>query len=326
MELMRSVIKILFLLIAISFHANGFAQQADANAELGKDWILIGDQINLKIEMSCPSDATVIWPEIGDTITGQIEVVRKLPVDTVNSDPAQKLTIYSQKLIITSFDSGYHVLPPFIILYQLKGEDEFRGVETEALLLEVSTMEVDMERDIMDISPLIDVPLSFSEILPWLLGAVAIILIILILIYYFRKRKRSEPLIQIRKKPVIPPHKVALDALQSLKTKKLWQTGRIKDYHTELTDIIRIYITDKFKIHAIELVTYEILEELEQTTVSQETRQKLSEMLEMADMVKFAKGHPLPDEQERSMNYAIDFVKDTISLIEENTNNTQTND
>jgi len=322
---MKSVIKISILILTICIRVNGIAQEVDANASLNKDWILIGDQVNLEIEMSCPADATVVWPEFGDTITSQIEIIREFEVDTVHPDSKPGFAIYSQKLLITSFDSGYHALPPIAILYQLEDEDEFRGIETGALLLEVSTMEVDMEKDIMDISPLIDVPLSFREILPWLLGGLGIVLTILLLIYFIRKKKKAEPLIQIRKKPVLPPHQVALDALKSLKSKKLWQTGRVKDYHTELTDIIRTYISDKFKIHATEMVTYEIIEEIESTTISQETRKKLGEMLEMADMVKFAKGNPLPDEQERSMNYAIDFVKDTIFLVEEDTNNKITN-
>jgi len=321
---MKPVPKILFLFIVTCIGVYSYGQQVEVNNSIDKDWILIGDHVTMDITISCPANATIVWPEINDTITDKVEVIRKLAIDTTFLDQTQETALFSQKLVITSFDSGFHVLPPFVILYQLEGEDEFRGIETEALLLKVSTMDVDMEDDIMDISPLIDVPLSFREILPWLFGALGLVLIILILIYFFRKRKKSEPMIQIRKKPVIPPHQVALEALQSLKSKKLWQTGRVKDYHTELTDITRTYISDKFKIHATEMVTYEILDELADMPISSQTKLKLKEMLEMADMVKFAKGNPLPDEQERSMNFAIDFVKDTIFLIEEDNNNTKT--
>jgi len=321
---MKSVLKILFLFIVSCFGFNSFGQEVGINNSIDKDQILIGDQLTMEITVSCPANATIVWPEINDTITGKVEVIRKLAIDTTILGQNGESALFSQKVLITSFDSGFHVLPPFVILYQLEGEDEFRGMETEALLLEVSTIEVDMEKDIMDISPLIDIPLTFREVLPWLFGGLGLVLIILILIHFLRKRKKAEPLIQIRKKPALPPHQVALEALQSLKSKKLWQTGRIKDYHTELTDITRTYISDKFKIHATEMVTYEILEELAHTPISSETKLKLKEMLEMADMVKFAKGNPLPDEQERSMNFAIDFVKDTIFLIEEDNNNTKT--
>jgi len=114
---------------------------------------------------------------------------------------------------------------------------------------------------------------------------------------------------------------MALNALQVLKDKKLWQQGRIKDYHTGLTDIIRNYIATKFNIHAIEMVTFEITEAINTLNVSAATKDKLKQMLELADLVKFAKEHPLPADEEQSMNYAIDFVRDTISLVEEETKN-----
>jgi uncharacterized phage-like protein YoqJ len=65
------------------------------------------------------------------------------------------------------------------------------------------------------------------------------------------------------------------------------------------------------------MVTHDILESVEGTPVTQQTRSKLKEMLELADLVKFAKENPLPDEQERSMNQAIDFVMESIHAVEE---------
>ncbi|HNS46712.1 MAG TPA: hypothetical protein PKH94_05690, partial [Bacteroidales bacterium] len=56
---------------------------------------------------------------------------------------------------------------------------------------------------------------------------------------------------------------------------------------------------------------------LDGKSVESITRSKLKEMLELADLVKFAKENPLPDQQERSMNQAIDFVKETIHAVEE---------
>jgi hypothetical protein len=184
------------------------------------------------------------------------------------------------------------------------------------MLLEVHTPEVDMEEDIKDITSPLKVPVTFAELWPWLLGIVVIGAAIGFLIYYLKKRKSSQPLIQIRKKPVLPPHQVAFEELEKLRAKKLWQSGKIKQYHTELTDIVRTYIQSKFNIRASELVTSEILEELEKIHLPPETLSKTRQMLELADLVKFAKEHPLPEDEERSMNYAIDFVKDTIHLME----------
>jgi hypothetical protein len=105
--------------------------------------------------------------------------------------------------------------------------------------------------------------------------------------------------------------------LEKLRAKKLWQTGKIKDYHTELTDILRKYFEDRFHIMAMESTTAEILEDLEaKTLIAKENREVLSRILLMADLVKFAKYLPLPEEHDHSMEYAVDFINKTYSTPE----------
>jgi hypothetical protein len=316
---MEKKFNILVLLIANLLWLNIKAQEADASATMEKNSILIGDQINIDLRFTCTRNSSVIWPEISDTLIKQVEVINKLPIDSIIDERLGNQITYTQQLVITSFDSGYFALPPFTFIYKPEGSEEYLVAETEALLINVQTVPVDMNEDIKDIKPTIDVPLSFAELWPWLLGGLLLILFILGLIYYLRQRKRNEPIIPVRKKPQLPPHQVALDELDKLRAKKLWQSGRIKEYHTELTDIVRKYISGKFNIHASEMVTGEILEAVENIQISPDSKSKLKEVLELADLVKFAKEHPLPDEEEKSMNYAIDFVKETIILIEEET-------
>jgi hypothetical protein len=110
------------------------------------------------------------------------------------------------------------------------------------------------------------------------------------------------------------PHEWALMELEKLRVKKLWQAGKIKDYHTEITDILRKYIEDRFHLMAMESTTAEILEDIEnKTLVLKEYREILDKTLSMADLVKFAKYLPLPEEHEKSMDYAIDFINSTNS-------------
>jgi hypothetical protein len=305
---------ILFFLILL-LAGRSFAQ-VSAVATLDTTSILIGDQINLAVSVTCPKEALVVFPQVGDTIISKIEVIRKSKVDTVVTATQGGMKTLFQKITITSFDSGYFAIPPFTILYKNPGDAEYQGAETEPLLLEVRTVQVDMSKEIKDIKDPLKAPVTFKELLPWILAFLALCLIIWGIIYYMKKRKKAEPLIQLRRKPELPPHVVALDALESLRAKKLWQSGRIKEYHTELTEIIRTYIENKFHIRAIEMVTEEILESIDHTVTSIETRIKLRDMLQLSDLVKFAKERPLPDEEEKTLNYAIDFVRDTINFIE----------
>jgi len=117
-----------------------------------------------------------------------------------------------------------------------------------------------------------------------------------------------------------------------LRHKKLWQSGQIKDYHTELTDIIREYISGKFNVHAHEFTSDEILTAINGTATNDEAKNKLSQTLLMADLVKFAKYQPLPLEHDSSLNNAIDFVKETIHVttpeieVEKSVEETETRD
>ena len=113
------------------------------------------------------------------------------------------------------------------------------------------------------------------------------------------------------------PHELALMELEKLRVKKLWQAGKMKDYHTELTDILRKYIEDRFHLMAMESTSSEILDDLEKKTgISKECREMLSRILILADLVKFAKYIPLPEDHEQSMEYSVDFINKTFSVPE----------
>ena len=136
--------------------------------------------------------------------------------------------------------------------------------ETEALLLGVNSVPVNMEEEIKDIKAPIAAPYTFREALPWIIGLLLSIAIGFAVYFYMKKRKKDEPVFKTTSKPKVPPHRIALDALDNLRHKKVWQSGLIKDYHTELTDIVREYISSRFYIHAHEMTTDEILEALKE--------------------------------------------------------------
>jgi len=100
--------------------------------------------------------------------------------------------------------------------------------------------------------------------------------------------------------------------------KKLWQAGKVKEYYPELTDIVRVYIEDRFAVMAIEMTTHEILDGLKKHLINDEAMQKLRGSLELADLVKFAKANPTPLENDTCLNHGIDFVNET-KLIETET-------
>jgi len=296
------------LFVFLFFAAVQNYAQVNAVVRLDSNVILIGDQINLHFEFSCPKNTNVRFPLINDTIIKEIEVLKRTEIDTLEEGD---LTTLSQSLTITCFDSGYYVIPPYDFYYHKKNDTNIFTAQTSPLLLTVNTIPVDTTKAIKPIKGPMSAPVTFKEVVKYILIGIAAILLILGIIYYFKKRKKSEPLIKLPKKPKIPAHVVALKELEKLRIKKLWQSGKIKEYHSRLTDIIRTYIEERFKIPALEMTSSEILPAFDMLEKNQDVKNKLSQILLQADLVKFAKAQPLPDENDISYKNALGFVQET---------------
>jgi hypothetical protein len=301
---------ILFLLISSTFT---FGQGYKVTATLTPHTILIGDQVDLSLGFSFPKGTQVIWPTIQDTILGNIQVINRSKIDT--SFSADKKTVQlTQKLRLTCFDSGFYTIPPIKFFYRNLPDTNVRSEQTDIQVLTVHTLAVDTTQAIKPIKGPIKITFSLMDYLPWIIAGLLFLGIAGFLIFYYFKRKKGEPIFVLRPAVKYQPHEWALVELEKLRVKKLWQAGKIKDYHTELTDILRKYIEDRFHLMAMESTTAEILEDIEnKTLVLKEYREILNKTLSMADLIKFAKYLPLPEEHEKSMDCAIDFINRTIS-------------
>jgi hypothetical protein len=142
-------------------------------------------------------------------------------------------------------------------------------------------------------------------------GALAAIIAIIIIIIIIRRMRKVEMPLVIEDAPKIPAHITALEKLEKLKEQKLWQEGKIKLYYSSMTDILREYIENRFRIQAMEQTTDEILFGFRNAAVDEESKTKLKQVLTLADLVKFAKEQPLPDENETSLKNVYDFVNGT---------------
>ena len=288
------------------------AQKVSVNARLDSTLMYIGGQMDLTVQLSQPKDVFIKFPVYTDTITKSIEIVSQTPVDTAFLDN-NRLTL-TKKYRITSFDSGLQYIPPMV--FEL-AEDQVRDIyKTEPMALQVVNpfKNVDPKKGIADIKAPLEAPFVIGEIvpyLPWILLALAVIAIVIYLIYRYKKSKQPEGEAK-KRKPKEPPHVIALRNLNRIKEEKLWQKDKVKKYHSELTDTIRQYIEDRFGVNAMEQTTEETLEAMKHVDLNdREVLDKLQQILELADLVKFAKFKPLPDENELSMINALFFVNQT---------------
>jgi hypothetical protein len=293
-----------------------WGQGYKATAKLEPHTILIGDQVNLNLNFSFPSGTQVVWPSIKDTILGNIQVISRTKVDTSWSADKKNLQL-RQELRLTCFDSGFYTIPPIRFYYRNLPDTTIRFEQTEIQILTVHTLAIDTTLAIKPIKGPVKIPFSILEYLPWIIAGLLFLAIAGFLIYYLIKRKKGEPIFLLRPSVKYQPHEWALMELEKLRKKKLWQAGKMKEYYTELTDILRKYIEDRFRLMAMESTTGEILEDLEEKIgIQKEFRTTLGKILSMADLVKFAKYMPLPEDHERSMEDAVDFINKTYTTPE----------
>lgn len=302
---------LILVLLMLSSAKPVISQTIQATAKLDTASISIGQQVWLRINLTVPKKIKVIWPILQDSLTSHVEILRKSSIDTLaNGDYIN----YSQRLTITSFDSGSYTLPPIGINYQLANDTAMQHVFTQAITFRVQTVKIDTTHAIRDIKGPMEAPLTFAEIVPWLLAVLALAIVMTLLWYYLRQRKNNKPFISLPRKPKLPAYQIALESLDELNSRKLWQNGRIKEYYSQLTDIIRLYIEDQFGIAAIEMTTDEILNAFMNNNGGSNVANKLQQVLTTADLAKFAKAQPVASENGLCMQNAIEFIKETIPI------------
>lgn len=284
-------------------------QMIKSTATLDSTHILIGDQIRLTLELQKPADLQVDFAGVPDTLAGKIEVLKRTPIDTITlEDKSLKLV---QTFLVTCFDSGEYRIPPF--RFDVRFPDRNDSVFSNDLVLKVLTMKVDTTKGPTDIKMPYDAPLTLKEVTPYMLGIILAGALLFLLLYSIKRKKKNLPLFVKPPKPKEPPHVVALRELDRIKEEKLWQKDKIKEFYSEVTEVLRVYIEDRFSIPAMEQTTYEILNSFRQrgNLIPEKTMNQLVHILPLADLVKFAKYRPLPDDHNLVLVNAYFFVNET---------------
>ena len=298
----------IILIVSVFGYTKADAQKAVLSLDTSS--IRIGEQVMLRLNATLPKSASIYWPAIADTLTASVEVASKSKVDT-NATSRNEFVTYSQTILITSFDTGYHYIPPFAINYSYSGDSSRHELLSEGIYLNVRTVEVDTTRAIRDIRGPMQAPLTFAEIAPFLAGAVIICFIIGLVWYYIWRKRMNKPLFPVITRIQGPPWQTALQSLDLLEEQKLWQNGKIKEYYTELTDIIRHYLFQQHGIEAMEMITSEILSAYDTAGLPPDSRSILGNILIQADYAKFAKASPQRTENELSMTNSRQFIEAT---------------
>lgn len=323
---MRLKKNILFILLLILFSGIANAQRIKATARLDSTNILLGDQIKLFLEIDHPKNVDVVFPQVPDSLNqGLIEVLSRNPIDTFELDN-EEFQKQIQSFTITSFDSGSYRISP--MWFKINVDGIIDSVPTNGVSLFVHTMQIDTTKGPTDIKMPYEAPLTLKEVTPYILGVILIGAIIFLILYSIKRKKNNKPIFARPQKPKEPAHIVAIRELDRIKTEKIWQKGKSKQYYSELTEALRVYIEDRFEIPAMEQTSDETIESFlaNRNLLSDKLFTNLSQTLRLADLVKFAKYKPLPDDDNLSLSNAYFFVNETKKEVEKKVDTEKEND
>ena len=279
------------------------------SATLDSTTLFIGDQTDLHLRATVDMGEQVTMPVLDKELIPGVEIVDRTIVDTLSLKDGR--VQYDQYLTLTSFeDSLFYIAPlPFV-----SGDDT---LWSEALTLNViQPFEMDTtDMAITDIKSVYKAPIWWWGIFRWVLLALLLAGVGVAgyyLITYLQSRKREEEGNEVVTEPLRPAEEVALEKLDAIKEKKIWQQGQVKEYHTQLTDVVREYIARRFEVSSVEQTSDETLRDIRPLlNERKDLYDQLRKMLTLADLVKFAKWSATPDENELSLRNAYTFVKET---------------
>lgn len=298
---------LLFLLIASFARVDLRAQKITVNARLDSTVIWIGSQTHLTFQVSQQPKQKVVMPVFPDNIVAGLETVEPVKTDTVKSPDGHLLV--NQHYVVTSFKDSLIYIPPFPFV--LNGDT----VWSKSLSLKVvQPFKIDTASNkIADIKSVLSPKFDWKSFLLTVLLIVVIIGLLVLMYFIYKKYFMKKPVLNDKEiRLLLPPHVVALNQLDKIKQEKSWQQGRSKEFHTQLTDILREYIERVFNISSMEMTSDEILEQLRGLKLEQKaTYLSLEQILKLADLVKFAKWDAMPDEHELSLFNAYLFVNQT---------------
>lgn len=282
------------------------AQNVIVQAEVDSMMMWVGQQTGLRLSVTCDAGNKVVFPAYRDTIVRGLEIIPPVITDTQYVNNGQRMTL-TRNYVVTCFDSALIYIPSMPV--------EVDGTEYQSNRLALAFMTYDIpegeETKIFGPKENMKTPVRLYEakglLVYWFLAIMAIGLGV----YLFIRFKDDKPIIRrIKIEPKVPAHVKALSEIEDLRQSGGPHSEDAKGYYTQLTDILREYINERFGFNATEMTSYEILERLEESR-DKESLAELRDLLSTSDMVKFAKFKPMLNENDRNLVSAMEFVNDT---------------
>lgn len=291
----------IYIYIILFLSSASFAQEF--TARLDSNHLVVGAQA--KLTLSYKGENNFNWTYFNDNeeIIKNLEVVRSGEFDTLelNNDQIH----LQQTLFITAWDSGYFAIPPFSI------DIDNTKIESNPLLIQFSLEAIEENGEIKPIKNQVDTPFIFDEIkthVYWIGGVLLFLFALVILIIYLVKRSLKQPHEEIVK--VGPPKiEILWRRFENLSKNKSWTTGEEKEFQVELSLLLREFLELKYNIQAVESTTLEITTQLSGIGIDSKTLDDCKHILNLSDMIKFAKHKGAESQHEHALATLKSFLE-----------------
>lgn len=275
-----------------------------------------------QLKISASIDSTVV--EMGSRATITLDVIDSshkgavvdLPENGTEADAFDFIDVkcdttpagYKFNMLVQAWYPGVLTFAPF--RYALDGDT----AESELLTLKVLPVPIDSNQTLNPMEGAVNPPRAWydyiPEWLPWALLGLLVAALIGVGVYLYTVYRRTGSIIVHKPKP-IDPYAEAMAALGRLRSRRLAESGKEKEYYTTLIDILRRYLDLRFGINAMEMSSTQILASLRNNPETRGDQPRIKQILELADFVKFAKVRPMPDDNIKSFNTVEQFVEST---------------
>lgn len=263
---------------------------------LPKDSIELGEPLEVSLRLTLAQGTDYTWALWPDTLSG-IEILDLGTLDTLSQDSDS--LVLNQTATLTSYDSAWVEIPALAV--RVAGDPRYSLPQ----MLYVRFPEVAADAEYYDIKAPQEIPLNY-----WLIAAyiAAALLLIALIIWAVQRYKNRPPKTQKAPEVYIPPVEWALQALDELAQKELWQKGAVKQYYSELVDILRHFIQKEFGQKTMECTAEELVQKLQSLERDRENLAQLTGTLRLSTMVKYARQAPLAGENEQAFASVKQFV------------------
>ena len=305
--------KYLILLLILLFA--GAKAQVQVDVKLDSLQLFIGQQTGLTLSVTFDAEQKLQMPDIkkGQELVPNVEVVHVDKPDTAILNEGKRMTV-SQAYTITAWDSAFYYLPPMQVMVDTS------RYESNNLVLKVYTVDVDTLHLDRYFPPngIMGLPFLWAEWRAVAFGGLLFLLMLACIGVLFYHVKHGKPIVRfIRRKKKLPPHQVAMDEIERIKSERKWAEEDSKEYYTLLTDALRNYIRDRYGFNAMEMTSSEIIEQLIAEN-NEEALDELREIFRTADLVKFAKYSTLINENDANLVAAVEYVNQTKIEVDPN--------